>query len=438
MEHSRTSLFNIDFTLLISTFLLMFIGVLFVYSSGINSAGELVSNEYLKQLVWVLLAVVVMVVLSFINYRTYYDLFLLLYVGFLLLLAATLIFGKIVNGAKSWLGIGDLGIQPSEFAKITTAIFLAKFFSDNKQDIHKLSTLFKAALIVGFPMVLILAQPDLGTSFVFAFIFLATAFIAGVPTKHILFLLSFGLLTLLLAVIPFYFEKIAMVGSPLVTILTDFQIVAVLAGVLLLIVIMGFWGSVKYKLTVFYWITYIALILFGALAASYVLRGELAEYQIKRFVIFLNPYVDSQGAGWNIIQSLNAVGSGGFSGKGFLQGTQSHLRYLPMQSTDFIFSILAEEWGFLGGLAVFSLYGIILWRAMNLIMKVKDTFAANLTAGLIGMIFFHMFFNVGMTMGMVPITGIPLYFLSYGGSHLITGAVAIGIVSNIYHRRFLF
>ena len=125
-------------------------------------------------------------------------------------------------------------------------------------------------------------------------------------------------------------------------------------------------------------------------------------------------------------------------GKGYLQGTQSHLRYLPMQSTDFIFSIIAEEWGFLGGVAIFSLYGLILWRAMNLILKIKDQFASNLISGLIGMLFFHMFFNVGMTMGMVPITGIPLYFLSYGGSHLVTGALSIGIISNIYHRRFIF
>ena len=427
-----------DFILLGSTILLMCIGVLFVFSSGVSSTGEVVSTEYLKQILWVLISVGLMASISFINYRTYYDLNVVIYIGFLVLLVCTLLFGRVVNGSKSWLGIGDLGIQPSEFTKIATTIFLSKYFSDQKQNIKKISTLMKGSLIVGFPMILVLAQPDLGTAFVFAFIFLATAFMAGVQVKHLVFLISVGLLTLVLAVIPFYYEKIVTASSPLVTILTDSTIVMVICGILAIMVSLGIWGFLKYKQTLFYWISYVSLILLIAIAGSYVLRNELAEYQIKRFVIFLNPYIDKQGAGWNIIQSLNAVGSGGMVGKGYLQGTQSHLRYLPMQSTDFIFSIIAEEWGFLGGVAIFSLYGLILWRAMNLILKIKDQFASNLISGLIGMLFFHMFFNVGMTMGMVPITGIPLYFLSYGGSHLVTGALSIGIISNIYHRRFIF
>lgn len=438
MERSRTSLFNIDIWLFGSVLALMVIGVFFVFSSGVSSTGEVVSNEYLKQILWVAVALGILVGLTFLNYRTYYELYLILYILFLVLLVATKLFGREVNGAQAWLGVGELGIQPSEFAKIATSIFLAKYFADQRQNMHKIRTLGIGALIIGAPVLLILSQPDLGTSLVFIVIYITMAFMAGARLRHVLFMIVVGASILVFTVIPFYFENIALTSSPLSALLTDKLVVLVLGSVLALITGLGIWGSLKLKNPGFYWVAYSSLILLLALVGSYFLRNELAAYQIKRFVIFMNPYVDQQGAGWNIIQSLNAIGSGGFFGKGFLQGTQSHLRYLPMQSTDFIFSILAEEWGFIGGLAVFTLYGIILWRALNTILKVKDPFAANLVAGLTGMLFFHMFFNVGMTMGMVPITGIPLYFLSYGGSHLVTGAITVGIIMNIYHRRFMF
>jgi rod shape determining protein RodA len=175
-----------------------------------------------------------------------------------------------------------------------------------------------------------------------------------------------------------------------------------------------------------------ALSLAGAMLIDRVLKG----YQIMRFIVFLDPQVDPQGAGWNLLQSVTAVGSGGFAGKGFLKGTQSHYQFLPQQSTDFIFSILAEEWGFLGGLLVFGLFLVILLRGVRIMYIARDDFGMHVAAGVVGMIFFHVVINIGMAMGIMPITGIPLFFLSYGGSSLWTALIGVGLLLDIYFRRY--
>jgi len=155
-----------------------------------------------------------------------------------------------------------------------------------------------------------------------------------------------------------------------------------------------------------------------------------------RLIIFIDPQVDPQGAGWNMIQSITAVGAGGFWGRGFLEGTQSHLRYLPQQSSDFIFSIFSEEAGFVGALVVFALYTLLLVRSLIVIDRSNDRFGVAIGGGIIGMIFFHVVINTGMAIGIMPITGIPLFFLSYGGSSLWTASIGIGILLSIYQRRY--
>jgi rod shape determining protein RodA len=152
--------------------------------------------------------------------------------------------------------------------------------------------------------------------------------------------------------------------------------------------------------------------------------------------VFLNPNVDPRGSGWNIIQSITAIGSGGVLGKGYLQGTQSHYRFLPQQSTDFIFSIFSEEWGLVGGLLVFGIYLIMLLRLVRIMKSTSDPFGSYITAGFAAMVFFHFFINVGMTMGIMPITGIPLLFMSYGGSALLAAMVGVGLSLSVYTRRF--
>ena len=184
-----------------------------------------------------------------------------------------------------------------------------------------------------------------------------------------------------------------------------------------------------------FWISYVFSIITLALVFSLLLGKFLKDYQIKRLIVFLNPNTDPRGAGWNIIQSKIAIGAGGIFGRGYLNGSQSHLRFLPQQSTDFIFSIFSEEFGFAGGCVIFLLYLCIFIRILYIIKKCPNTYGIYIASGILAMFAFHFFINIGMVMGMMPITGIPLLFLSYGGSSLLTSMTCIGLVMNINYRR---
>ncbi|HPM72658.1 MAG TPA: FtsW/RodA/SpoVE family cell cycle protein, partial [Spirochaetales bacterium] len=176
----------------------------------------------------------------------------------------------------------------------------------------------------------------------------------------------------------------------------------------------------------------------GSLGLAFSLAGQrlLKDYQVKRLIVFLDPSIDPLGSGWNILQSITAIGSGGVAGKGFLQGTQSHYRYLPQQSTDFIFSIISEELGFIGGIVIFGLFFYILVRLALSMRKLRDVASSSFVAGVFGIIFFHFMINAGMAMGVMPITGIPLLFLSYGGSSLWSICIGVGLCLGVGARRY--
>ena len=421
----------LDPILLLASLALVATGILFVYSSGVNSAGESVSNEWVKQIVWAASGCVLLVVFAVNNHQRFKALTPYIFLGGLALLVLTLMLGREVNGARSWLGIGDLGIQPSEFVKIATILFLAAYLSEIGSGITELPRFLLALLVVAAPVGLILLQPDMGTALVYVPIFLTMALMAGARIRHLVFVALLGALTLAFAAVPAV-QRLLATGEPgfwrLVTdagvarySLLVLGVVAVLAGV----------GQRRYRRAYFSWITYGAALLALSVAGGLAMSLVLKEYQIMRLVIFVNPWVDPRGAGWNIIQSVTAVGAGGLSGTGFLQGTQSHLRYLPQQSTDFIFSILAEETGFLGGVAVLLLLGVVLARGLVIMYAARDPFATLVAAGVVAMILFHAVVNVGMAMGVLPITGIPLLLVSYGGSSLWTAMIGIGLLTNV-------
>ncbi len=246
------------------------------------------------------------------------------------------------------------------------------------------------------------------------------------------------ILSVVLALIPFVEDIIYREVDGIGSLLTNLRVMAVVASILVVILGLAWFGWATYKRRVFYWILFFGISLAVALALATALRLVLKEYQIMRFIVFLDPSVDPKDSGWNLIQSITAIGSGGIFGKGWLEGTQSHLRFLPMQSTDFIFSVIGEEWGFLGGVAVFGLFLILLLRMLFIMQTIKDRYGVIVIAGFIGILFTHVFVNVGMTVGIMPVTGIPLYFLSYGGSSLVSGCIIMGITMNIYNRRFMF
>jgi rod shape determining protein RodA len=285
-------------------------------------------------------------------------------------------------------------------------------------------------------VVLILAQPDLGTALVYVPILLVMVLLGGVPVRHVVFIMATGALTVVLTVLPNYERIILGREYPVSDFLRDLPVMGAILGACGLATLLGVVGLRVLKRRYFLWVVYGGLVVTLSLLGALLLQRLLRPYQIMRFIIFLDPSIDPQGAGWNILQSRTAVGSGGLWGKGFLGGTQSHLRYLPQQSTDFIFSILAEEWGFLGGLLVFALFLVILLRGIRIMYIARDDYGMYVAAGVVGMIFFHVVINVGMAMGIMPITGIPLFFLSYGGSSLWTALIGVGLLLDIYFRRY--
>lgn len=430
------SVLRVDILLAVATVVLMSIGVLFIYSSGVTSDGVTFSTEWIRQIVWVSVGLGILGAVSVLDYARVREYALYIYIAIIVVLIGTLFFGRVVNGARSWIGVGDFGVQPSEFAKVATILVLARFLETRGSRAHELGVFLVAGAIALLPMLLILLQPDLGTALVYLPIFLVMAWTAGARTSHVLYVVLVGLLTIVLTVIPVWSSEFLVTESGLSAALARTETLLALTAGFLMIAAIGIAGALMMKRTYFRWIVYGASVPVVSILGSFAARRVMPEHALMRLIVFLDPYVDPRGAGWNIIQSVTAVGSGGVSGKGWLQGTQSHLQYLPQQSTDFIFSILAEEWGFLGAIAVFACFAVIVARGLIIASKAKDNFASLASAGIVTMIFFHVLVNVGMAIGVMPITGIPLLFLSYGGSSLWTALVGVGLLMSIYQHRY--
>ncbi len=435
----RPKIFEIfDYVLFFCVIVLVTIGILFIYSSGINSEGVNVSREFIKQIIWAIIGLALMIITSLTDFRRS-ERYVSILFGFLcFILIYTKFFGRYVNGARSWIGIGSFGVQPSEFCKIIFILFLAWYLERSQNEIPRRR--FATALgILAIPLCLILLQPDLGTASVYVPIFLVMCFVAGIPARYILMIVLGGMTTIILTVLPIWETEIARKSITIIHVLTNSKLrllVIVATGAIAIIGMIGklFYRENKY----FYWIAYVFGIISVSLILSLAAGHVLQDYQIKRLIVFLDPSSDPRGSGWNIIQSKIAIGSGNLFGQGFLQGTQSHYRFLPQQSTDFIFSILAEEFGFFGSLFVFSLYLVILVRTISIMKSTNSLYGYYIAAGIFGMFLFHFVVNVGMVMGIMPITGIPLLFLSYGGSSLWTAMICIGLLMNISYRRMEF
>ena len=427
---------SFDYFLILCVTVLVTLGIMFIYSSGINSEGILVSNEYVKQIVWAGIGLVLMVVMTLVDYRRLSRYAAPAFIFLVVILLYTKIFGRYVNGARSWIGIGGFGIQPSEFCKIIYILFLANYLERSQRE-NPTKRFITCLGILLVPMGLILLQPDLGTSSVYLPVFLVMCFVAGIPLRFIMFIFAGGALTIFFAVLPIYQSEIAHSTYRAIAILTNAKLNLIVIVASAAICVIGFLGKYffpgnKY----FYWIAYLFAILTGAFILANVFGKVLKDYQIKRLIVFIDPNSDPRGAGWNIIQSKIAIGSGNMFGHGFLQGTQSHYRFLPQQSTDFIFSILAEEFGFVGCMIVYALYFGILSRIIYITRNASTNFGFYIGSGILAMFFFHFIVNVGMVMGIMPITGIPLLFLSYGGSSLWTAMLCVGLVMSINSHRY--
>ncbi len=425
---------RLDIPLLFVTYALLTIGIIFIYSSNINSQAALSQQEHVRQIAWALLGTALLFAVASIDLDHIRRYAFWIYVGIVLLLVATLLFGRMVHGARRWIGLFGMGMQPSEFAKIGVVILLARLMEASGPELRSLHRFLLFIAVVMLPLALVLVQPDLGTAIAFTPALFTMALVAGATPRHLIFFAATGVLTLVIAVLPSVGEHLATGASNVLGVFAEPRFVLIMVAAFIAVVMIGLVAWFVTKKYLFSWVSFAAGIGASSVIGGFLIQRVLRPYQIMRMIVFLDPQIDPRGAGWHTIQSLTAVGSGGLSGKGLFEGTQSQYQYLPLQSTDFIFSILAEEWGFMGALLVFVLYGFLLFRGLVIASRARDTFSALLATGVTTLFAFHFFVNVGMTMGIMPITGIPLLLVSFGGSSLWSAMICIGLLVSISAR----
>jgi rod shape determining protein RodA len=359
---TRTQFSYLDWGLIILLIVNSLIGVAAIYSSS----SHLVGDYPVKQIMWLLVGLGAIFILITFDYNILITYSPYLYIGCLILLISTLVFGHLISGAKSWIKLPFFQIQTSEITKIALILFLSKIFSEYKERMVNLTTGLTSVVVILVPFIIVAVQPDLGTAASYLFILAGAILLAGLNKKIIVIIL-------------------------------------------------------------------IVAVIFGYLGWTFFLK----DYQRVRVKTFFFPKEDPLGVGYHIIQSKIAIGSGGLSGKGYLRGTQSQLRFLPARHTDFIFSVIGEEFGFIGVVVVLGFYFSFLARIFKSVGKSRDRAGVYVIFMVAVMLSSQFLINVLMTIGLFPIAGIPLPFISYGGSSLLTNFLAVGLVLNIKMRRFV-
>lgn len=435
-DKKSVSLRSFDWWLFAAMSFLCIVSLFFVYSSGINSVGVLVSDEWVKQLVWVVSGLGLFFLFAFLDYNRLKDIAPLIYIVCLFLLVLVLAVGANRNGSKSWLGVGFLGIQPSEFAKAGAVIMLASYLDSLGMQIRSAKRLAVCCVIALAPVILIARQPDFGSAMIFFAILFGMLYAAGAPVRYLLFVAMVGVFIAIGLMLPIWNQYIADKDFWLANILGSPEHLIKLSIAVFIFFLLALAGCLFFKKDIYFYCAYTAAA--GLFSLGGVLTAELnlKPYQWQRLATFLNPNIDPKGAGWHALQSFTAIGSGGLSGRGYLQGSHSHNRFLPEQSTDFILSIISEESGFLGSAFLLLVYSLILGRLLYISTRATNAFGANLCAGAFSIIFAHVAINAGMVIGMVPITGIPLLLLSYGGSSVWLTMSLLGMAMSVYIRRF--
>jgi rod shape determining protein RodA len=431
----RSSFQEYDIKLLISIIALILIGIITIYATGFDPIEKVNSGLYKKQLLWFIIGIICMFAISRVHYRILGDYSLYIYLGVLFFLIITTIFGAKIRNTRAWINFGYFAIQPSEFMKLATILLLSKYLELRQFDIKRLRELFIPFAIVGVPVLLIYMQPDFGTAMIFIPIFFALLFLGGADILQLISILGVATIALFVPMMLTYIEWSGInISGGFFSFLKGDELLYIISGSLLAVSIISFILYFFFNSKVYRAIYIPSFIISAGLFLSVIIQKFLKEYQKRRILVFLNPDLDPYGSGYNVIQSKIAIGSGGIIGKGFLKGSQSQLGFLPEKSTDFIFSVISEEWGFIGAVIVLLLFGYILYKGCMIALKTSDKFGMLLAGGITCMIFFHVIINIGMALGIMPVTGLPLTFLSYGGSNLIMSLLSIGILINIDSR----
>ncbi|HET9219202.1 MAG TPA: rod shape-determining protein RodA [Terriglobia bacterium] len=358
---------DFDWTLFAAALLLALIGLTGIYSATMNIPDDV---SFMKQAIFVCAGIALMFVIASVDYHTLAEHIPWLYLGSLAVLIYTPLAARKIAGARSWIDLGPVSIQPSEMVKMVVVVAMARYLSDlHMKGYLNFRQILKAGIICGIPMGLILLQPDMGTA------------LSYVP------ILGVGLL------------------------IRGLRPAVILSVVLLVLVVVP--------------------------VGAFVMSDHLKPHQKERLLTFIDPSRDPQGQGFQVQQSKIAIGSGGLLGKGIFKGSQSQLGFLPARHTDFIFSVVGEEMGFVGVLGTLGLIGFVLFRSLHNAQTARDSLGLFIIMGVVGVFFFHTIVNVAMVIGLFPVVGIPLPFLSYGGSSILTAFIGLGLVINVRRRRYV-
>lgn len=395
--------FGIDYTLIILYLLLVVFGWMNIYAASIDDEHFKVfdfGTKYGKQMIWIGLSFILILGILFIDSKTYEKFSTVLYIISLLSLACLFIFGKKINGATSWYNFGSFSLQPSEFAKAATVLAMARLISDKQYDLKLLKNQIKAFIVIFLPAVFITIQPDPGSALIYTSFFFVL-YREGLPIYYI----AIGLLAIILFVLTLAF---------------GFNIVLLVsyACIILFILYLQFYRKISLK---FHWVKIFSLFIISGLfifSVDYVYNNIFEQRHRDRFNILLGKNNDTKGIGYNTNQSVLTIKSGGISGKGFLQGDRTQGNFVPEQHTDYIFSTIGEEWGFMGSSLVIVIFTFFVLRIIHLAEKQKTIFSRVYGYGIASVFFFHYLINIGMVIGLFPTIGIPLPFFSYGGSGL--------------------
>jgi rod shape determining protein RodA len=386
--------------------LFVLLGWMSIYSAVYNPEAPLwifdeafYTSNAGRQLIWIGTSLVLIMFIFALDFRFFESFAVFIYVAFMLALIAVPFLGVTINGSHSWFKLGGITIQPAEFAKTATALLLAKYLNDPQVNLTKWTNQWRSALIIALPMLLIIGSNETGSALVFAS-FIILLYREGLPGEYP------GLLIALI---------VLFVSSLLLSPLTIFICLLVMAS--LFVIILPIYQR-RLPQTYVRIAGAIAIIMALSTIVDWVVNHVLKEHQRNRIKVLLDPSFDTRGLGYQVTQSKIAIGSGGFWGKGYLGGTQTKFDFVPEQSTDFIFCTIGEEFGFVGVMAVIVLFLFFLWRLLYLADQQRSRFARAYGFGVVGILFFHFLVNIGMTIGLMPIMGIPLPFFSYGGSSL--------------------
>ncbi len=414
---NKPFIYRLDWVIIFCYFFLLFFGVINVYSSTYsneitNTIGF--NNQIVKQILFLFISISIGIFILGIRTQFFQQFSYIIYITSIISLIGLFIFGHPVNGATSWYVVGGTSIQPSEFAKIATGFIISRHLSNFQADIKNWKTLIIGILFILLPAFLIIIQPDPGSAIIFCSFFLVF-FREGLSFSYLIFSAIAAILFVITLLFPLNY--------------------IVYLIILISLILLYFLKKSNPKIKIFPFISLgVAAILF-VLSVNFIFNSVFQQRHRDRFNVMLGIIEDTKGLGYNINQSRIAIGSGGLSGKGFLQGTQTKGNFVPQQQTDYIFSTVGEEWGFIGSFSLIVVFVILIVRMLNQAGKQTNTFRRTFIYGISSLIFFHFTINIGMSLGLFPTVGIPLPFISSGGSSLLTFSLLIFIYLNFDANR---